>query len=112
MPRMSSGHSSFRPQSLGSDLIHHSGRTTIVEVPVRGALDEKHAVYSKAVALEEGLDDDDGDLESNLVPRPVVRVHSIKIGIAIMLVILTQCLGISRVSALIFIPGDCYRTNS
>jgi hypothetical protein len=65
---------------------------------VRGALDEKQAIYSKAVALEEGEDDDSPDLEQNLAPRPALRIHAIKISLAIMLVILTQSLGVSRVS--------------
>ncbi|KAJ5212478.1 uncharacterized protein N7498_004124 [Penicillium cinerascens] len=66
--------------------------------PIRGALDEKHEVYSKAVALEEGGDEDETavDLEGNLAPRPANRVHAFKISFAIMLVILTQSLGVSR----------------
>ncbi|KAJ5160387.1 uncharacterized protein N7482_007391 [Penicillium canariense] len=65
---------------------------------VRGALDEKHEVYSKAVALEEGVEDDETpvDLEGNLAPRPVHRIHTFKISFAIMLVVLTQSLGVSR----------------
>ena len=68
---------------------------------VRGALDEKHEVYSKAVALEEGVEEDEPpiDLEGNLAPRPTHRIHAFKISFAIMLVILTQALGVSRVSA-------------
>ena len=69
--------------------------------PIRGALDEKHEVYSKAVALEEGGDEDETavDLEGNLAPRPAHRIHAFKISFAIMLVILTQSLGVSRVSS-------------
>ncbi|KAL1878422.1 hypothetical protein Plec18167_004494 [Paecilomyces lecythidis] len=65
---------------------------------VRGALDEKHEVYSKAIALEEGAEGDETplDLEGNLAPRPVYRIHAFKISFAIMLVILTQSLGVSR----------------
>ncbi|KAJ5825580.1 hypothetical protein N7474_002718 [Penicillium riverlandense] len=63
---------------------------------VRGALDEKHEVYSRAVALEEKTNDDTPDLESNSAPRPTLRVHAFKISLAIMLVIVTQALGISR----------------
>jgi hypothetical protein len=65
---------------------------------VRGALDEKQDIYSKAVALEEGEEEDAPDLEQNVAPRPALRMHSIKISLAIMLVILTQALGVARVS--------------
>lgn len=67
---------------------------------VRGALDEKHEVYSKAVALEEGGEEEETavDLEGNLAPRPIHRIHAFKISLAIMLVILTQSIGVSRVS--------------
>lgn len=75
-------------------------KAKIDSFPVRGALDEKHEVYSKAVALEEGTVEDDTpvDLEGNLPPRPAHRIHAVKISLAIMLVILTQSLGVSRVS--------------
>ncbi|KAF9890520.1 hypothetical protein FE257_005925 [Aspergillus nanangensis] len=88
-----------------------SGRTSLIEsrsanqklvdevttaVAIRGALNETHEVYSKAVALEEGEDDEQLDLEKNATARPVLRVHSVKISLAIMLVILTQSLGVSR----------------
>ncbi|KAL3441664.1 glycosyl transferase family group 2-domain-containing protein [Aspergillus insuetus] len=64
---------------------------------VRGALDEKHDVYSRAVALEErGDEDEEPDLEKALALRPVVRVHAVKITFAIMLVIITQALGVAR----------------
>ncbi|KAL2838983.1 glycosyl transferase family group 2-domain-containing protein [Aspergillus pseudoustus] len=64
---------------------------------VRGALDEKHDLYSRAVALEErGDEDEEPDLEKALAPRPVIRVHAVKISMAIMLVIITQALGVSR----------------
>lgn len=75
--------------------------STTTEITVRGALDEKNEVYIKAVALEEGTgEDDDGDLEAELPVRPTARVHSIKVSLAIMLVILTQILGVSKVSHL------------
>lgn len=64
--------------------------------PVRGALNEKSDVYIKAAALEERTEEDE-DLEAALPPRPMARVHSIKISLAIMLVILTQFLGVSKV---------------
>jgi hypothetical protein len=68
---------------------------------VRGALDEKHDLYSRAVALEErGDEDEEPDLEKALAPRPLVRVHAVKITFAIMLVIITQALGVARVGLL------------
>jgi hypothetical protein len=81
--------------------------------PIRGALDEKHEVYSKAVALEEGTEEDEipVDLEGNLAPRPVHRIHAFKISIAIMLVILTQSLGVSRVSSNIALPSLLFGPN-
>lgn len=77
------------------------------DTPVRGALDEKHEIYSKAVALEEKTEEDETpvDLEGNLAPRPAHRIHAFKISFAIMLVILTQSLGVSRVSLIIAAPG-------
>lgn len=50
----------------------------------------------KAVALEEGAGDDE-DLEADLPPRPVGRIHSVKVSLAIILVIVSQILGISKV---------------
>lgn len=72
-------------------------KSTTSDVVVRGALDEKNAVYSKAVALEEAEDEDSDDLEKALPPRPEGRVHAIKVSVAIMLVIVSQCLGVSKV---------------
>jgi hypothetical protein len=54
----------------------------------------------KAIALEEGEngEEDDGtDLEANQAPRPTARLHAVKISVAIMLVIITQALGVSKV---------------
>lgn len=65
---------------------------------VRGDIDEKNEIYSKAVALEEGVEEEDNDLEADLPPRPVARVHCFKISLAIMLVIVSQILGVSKVS--------------
>lgn len=66
---------------------------------VRCAMDEKNEIYMKAVALEEKDDEDDGDdLEGQVGPRPHARVHTVKVSLAIMLVILTQILGVSKVS--------------
>ncbi|KAK9413593.1 hypothetical protein SUNI508_11802 [Seiridium unicorne] len=70
--------------------------TTASPSVVRGGLDEKNEIYMKAVALEEGEEDDAGDLEANQAPRPAARLHSVKISLAIMLVIITQSLGVSK----------------
>lgn len=61
-----------------------------------GALDEKNEIYMKAVAMEEG-DEDDQDIESGLPPRPITNVASIKVGLAMILVIVTQMAGIANV---------------
>ncbi|KAJ5986604.1 hypothetical protein N7451_010969 [Penicillium sp. IBT 35674x] len=81
-----------------SDIARSGNSDTVIapSAPVRGALDEKHEIYSKAVALEEGEDEDDTDLEAASAPRPAIRIHAFKISFAIMLVILTQSLGVSR----------------
>jgi hypothetical protein len=66
--------------------------------PIRGAIDEKNAVYRRAIEVEEGKDDDDlEDIENNAPVRPTLRIHSIRIGIVMILVVLTQALGISKV---------------
>lgn len=89
----------------------HSTTLPTTTVSIRGALDEKHEIYSKAVALEEGEEDETAvDLEGNLAPRPTVRIHAFKISFAIMLVILTQSLGVSRVS--LNITSQCFHFSS
>jgi hypothetical protein len=69
-----------------------SKRTT-----VRGALNEDDELFAKAVALEEGAGEHEDDVEGSLPKRPVSRVHSVKISIAMMLVVFTQAVGISKV---------------
>ncbi|KAH7140030.1 glycosyl transferase family group 2-domain-containing protein [Dactylonectria estremocensis] len=64
--------------------------------PVRGAIDEKNEVYQAAIKVEEGVDDVDEDLEGNPPVRPTLRVHSFRIGIVMILVILTQSMGVSK----------------
>ncbi len=49
------------------------------------------------MALEEGAGEDEDDVEGSLPKRWVSRVHSIKISIAMMLVVFTQAVGISKV---------------
>jgi hypothetical protein len=71
---------------------------TPADTPVRGALDEKNDIYMKALALEEGNGEDDIDLEKELPPRPVARIHTLNVSTAIILVLVTEFLGISKVS--------------
>jgi hypothetical protein len=52
----------------------------------------------KALALEEGNGEDDIDLEKELPPRPVARIHTLNVSTAIILVLVTEFLGISKVS--------------
>lgn len=98
-PRVSGRSSPLDPELRDSTQV--SIKANSADIPVRGALDEKHEIYSKAVALEEGIEEDNTpvDLEGNLAPRPAHRIHAFKISFAIMLVILTQALGVSRVSS-------------
>jgi hypothetical protein len=49
----------------------------------------------KAVAMEEGEEDE--DVESGIPPRPITNVASIKVGLAMILVIVTQLAGIANV---------------
>ncbi|PMD21641.1 hypothetical protein NA56DRAFT_625597 [Hyaloscypha hepaticicola] len=76
---------------LSSSMSVTSKRTT-----VRGALNEDDELFAKAVALEEGAGEDEDDVEGSLPKRPVSRVHSVKISIAMMLVVFTQAVGISK----------------
>ena len=61
-----------------------------------GTLDEKNEIYMKAVAMEEG-DEDEEEVESGVPPRPITNVASLKIGLAMILVIVTQIAGIANV---------------
>jgi hypothetical protein len=45
--------------------------------PVRGAINEKDAVYRRAIEVEEGLGGTEADLSGKLSPRPVLRIHSL-----------------------------------
>ncbi|KAH6954264.1 glycosyl transferase family group 2-domain-containing protein [Fusarium avenaceum] len=64
--------------------------------PVRGAIDERNEVYQAAIKVEEGEDESDEDLEGSQPRRPRLLVHSFRIGIVMMLVVLTQSVGVSR----------------
>jgi hypothetical protein len=83
-----------------SSFTQRSSSTTPVSTPaiVRGGLDEKNEVFQRAVALEENEDDNE-DVEGTPV-RPKLKMHAFKISLAIMLVIITQSLGITKVRRL------------
>ena len=66
--------------------------------PVRGAIDEKDEVYQRAIKVEEGEGEGEEDIEGKQPVRPVLRVHSFRIGVVMILVILTQSVGVSKVS--------------
>lgn len=86
------------PQDLHAQTEEQS--INFVNSPVRGAIDEKNEVYRRAIEVEEGKDDDDDeDVENNQPVRPTLRIHSIRIGIVMILVVLTQALGVSKVSS-------------
>jgi hypothetical protein len=85
--------------STPSSIAQRISRTTTSTPVARGDLDEKNEVYQRAVALEEREDEDD-DIEMNLPARPRLKTHAFKISIAIMLVIITQSLGVIKVRQL------------
>ncbi|KAI8651093.1 Glyco-trans-2-like domain-containing protein [Fusarium keratoplasticum] len=64
--------------------------------PVRGAIDEKDEVYQRAIKVEEGEGEGEEDIEGKQPVRPVLRVHSFRIGVVMILVILTQSVGVSK----------------
>jgi hypothetical protein len=64
-----------------------------------GTLDEKNEIYMKAIAMEEG-DEDEEDVEAGIPPRPITNVASVKVGLAVILVIVTQIAGIANVRCL------------
>ncbi|KAF4469506.1 hypothetical protein FALBO_3597 [Fusarium albosuccineum] len=83
--------------SRRSSFARYSNRHQNPESVVRGAINEKDEVYKKAVALEEGVDDDDAsDMEGNAPSRPTLRMHSFKMTFTVMLVIITQAISISK----------------
>jgi hypothetical protein len=84
------------PQGLLAQTEEHSVEN--YHTPVRGAIDERNEVYQAAIKVEEGGDEDDSDIESRALKRPTLLVHSFRIGIVMILVILTQSVGVSRVS--------------
>jgi hypothetical protein len=89
------------PQGLLAQTEEHSVEN--YHTPVRGAIDENNEIYQAAIKVEEGGDDDDGDIEGKAPRRPTLYVHSVRIGIVMILVILTQAVGISRVSCIVVV---------
>lgn len=93
------------PRSRATSIYSHDGKpatsVTSKRNTVRGALDEDNEVYMKAVALEEGATEEDDDLEGSVPVRPIARLHSVKIALAMMLVVFTQAVGISKVGSII-----------
>lgn len=87
-PSMSSGLLAQMEEQSSEDLV----------TPVRGALDEKDEVYQRAIKVEEGEGEGEEDLEGKQPVRPVLRVHSFRIGTVMILVILTQSMGVAKVS--------------
>lgn len=87
-----------RPDRARSTFTQLSFDTAPVASPtiVRGALDEKNEIFSRAVALEENEDENE-DVEMAAPQRPRLKMHAFKISVAIMLVIITQSLGVIKV---------------
>ncbi|KAF5554620.1 hypothetical protein FMEXI_1902 [Fusarium mexicanum] len=75
---------------------------------VRGGLDEKNEIFQRAVALEENEDDED-DVERAAAPRPKLKMHAFKVTVAIMLVIVTQSLGVTKLLNEYYWDGDMTR---
>ncbi|KAJ3543786.1 hypothetical protein NM208_g3393 [Fusarium decemcellulare] len=84
------------PRGLLAQTEEQSVAVDGVLTPVRGAIDEKNEVYRRAIKVEEGEGEGDEDLEGKQPVRPALRVHSLRIGIVMILVILTQSLGVAR----------------
>ncbi|GKU04577.1 hypothetical protein FLAG1_10110 [Fusarium langsethiae] len=82
------------PQGLLAQTEEHSVEN--YHTPIRGAIDENNEIYQAAIKVEEGGDDDDDDVEGRALKRPTLLIHSIRIGIVMILVILTQSVGVSR----------------
>ncbi|CZS85709.1 unnamed protein product [Fusarium graminearum] len=82
------------PQGLLAQTEEHSVEN--YHTPVRGAIDENNEVYQAAIKVEEGGDDDDGDIEGKALKRPTLLIHSFRIGIVMILVILTQSIQLIR----------------
>ncbi|KAL2670060.1 hypothetical protein Neosp_014941 [[Neocosmospora] mangrovei] len=92
-----------------SSFTQRSSSTTPVPTPavVRGGLDEKNEVFQRAVALEENEDENE-DVEGTPI-RPKLKMHAFKISLAIMLVIITQSLGITKLLNEYFWDGRASR---
>jgi hypothetical protein len=64
--------------------------TSLEEKPPAGGIDKKDEVYVKAIALEEGENDE-------LPPRPLALFHAIRTGCVVLLVIVSQLNGVAKV---------------
>ncbi|WXC52686.1 hypothetical protein QX201_012352 [Fusarium graminearum] len=97
MTQTSSEEDFDRPDRARSTFTQLSSDTAPVASPtiVRGALDEKNEIFSRAVALEENEDENE-DVEMAAPQRPRLKMHAFKISVAIMLVIITQSLGVIK----------------
>ncbi|KAF4951030.1 hypothetical protein FGADI_7767 [Fusarium gaditjirri] len=74
---------------------------------VRGGLDEKNEIFQRAVALEENEDDE--DVERAAASRPRLKMHAFKVTVAIMLVVVTQSLGVTKLLNEYYWDGDATR---
>ncbi|ESU14097.1 hypothetical protein FGSG_07786 [Fusarium graminearum PH-1] len=97
MTQTSSEEDFDRPDRARSTFTQLSFDTAPVASPtiVRGGLDEKNEIFSRAVALEENEDENE-DVEMAAPQRPRLKMHAFKISVAIMLVIITQSLGVIK----------------
>ncbi|KAF7543007.1 hypothetical protein G7Z17_g11092 [Cylindrodendrum hubeiense] len=82
--------------SMPRGLLAQTEEQSIEGTPIRGALDEKNEIYQAAFKVEEGEGEIEEDLEGNPPVRPALRVHSFRIGLVMILVILTQGLGVAK----------------
>ncbi|KAK7421131.1 hypothetical protein QQZ08_010060 [Neonectria magnoliae] len=83
--------------SRRSSFTRFSNRNQEPESVVRGAINEKDEIYKIAVRMEEGVDDDASILEGQMPSRPTFRMHSVKMALTTMLVIITQAISVSKV---------------
>ncbi|CEI39823.1 unnamed protein product [Fusarium venenatum] len=86
-----------QPGRARSTVTQLSSDTAPVATPavVRGGLDEKNKIFSRSIALEENEDEND-DVEMAAPVRPRLKMHAFKVSFAIMLVIVTQSLGVTK----------------
>ncbi|KAF5680749.1 hypothetical protein FDENT_8310 [Fusarium denticulatum] len=104
----------FSDGPLEKDILTRSTSTqrssSVAPTPyyVRGGLDEKNEIFQRAVALEEN-EDDEADIERAAAPRPRLKMHAFKVTVAIMLVVVTQSLGVTKLLNEYYWDGDATR---